>query len=126
MIFAPFPTLIEGCAGCNASYLLIEICSPMGEGLYPTPDGEHQLYGQIGVNQFFAIRGGGSNHNPAGVDDRGAATKPQVIVFPDTIRRNHISLVFDRARLREHTKMFVPWKWPGRRNEESADVLLGN
>src|SRR5262249_28513989 len=35
------------------------------------------------------------------------------------------ALVFDRARLGEHTKMFVAWKRPSRRNKESAYVLLG-
>jgi len=80
--------------------------------------------GQVGVNQFFAIRRGGSNDNAARVDDGGAAAKPQVIVFPDTIRRNYISLVFDRARLREHAPMFDSREWPRGRNKKSADVLL--
>src|SRR5437667_688977 len=97
----------------------------MAQRLYPLANRVYKLLRQVGVNQFFAISRGGSNHNPARVDDGGAAAKPQLIVFPDTIRPNHISLVFDCACLRKDTPMFDPREWPRGRNHERGDVLIG-
>src|SRR5215831_578586 len=77
------------------------------------------------MNQFFAIRRGGSNHNSARVNDRGVAAEPKFIIFPDAVRCNDVALVFDRTRLREHPKVFLARKRPGRRNKENAYVLLG-
>ena len=71
----------------------------MRERLNSSANRIHKLLRQVGVNQFFAIRRGGSNHDSARIYYCRAAAKPQVIVFANAVRCDHVALVFDSVAL---------------------------
>src|SRR5262245_61306713 len=96
----------------------------MSKRLYAAPDRQHEVFRQIGLNKFFAIRRSGGNRDSARIDDCRAATEPQILIFADTVRRDYITLIFDRARQGKRSKMFKTRKGPGGRDNESVDVLL--
>src|SRR5437764_6739895 len=78
------------------------------------------------MNEFFAVWRGCSDHDSAGINNRGAAAEPQVIIFTNAVRCNYIALIFDRACRNKHSPMFVAWKRPSRREQKNLNVLFGH
>ena len=76
------------------------------------------------MNEFFAVCRRSCNHYSAWIDDRGPATKPEIIVFTDAVRCNHVALIFDRACNGKYSKMFVARERPRGRDNKTADILL--
>ena len=60
------------------------------------------IFGNLGLNQLFAISGSGGDDDTIGINDHGGAAECDAIVGPDPISDDEIALVFDGTRQREN------------------------